>query len=659
MYAAHKMDLVRNVALATLLGIGFATPTGIWHIQTAYGEETVVSADVVDRVNAGAVPDSQKPLKDETVLAYADATGTIYDTRVKDKLINTSASDKMFDTSMLTDIEPGEGMEYTTSGKNLTWHAAGASMTYEGKTDLPCPVQMSITYMLDGVEVSPDQIAGASGKVTIRFDFQNTSTVTTTVDARTQTVYTPFVVLSGFTLDNDHFSNIQTTNAKAMMGIDSTTITGCVMPGMKENLAINSTSLAIPSYFEVTADTTGFELGTTTTIVMSGLFNGTDTSGINDGNARESLAAMSDAMNALVNGANSLDDGMEQLVKGTTGLEDGLDGLVASTEALPEETAALAEGARALNTGVTQAHSGVLAAADGSSQIALLAQNLQTELQHQATAAHSIDSDFLQPSLTATGNAQAAVQTIGESAEQATETAQLAHAAANDARADLESLSGSLSAEDQAKVDAALASLTDIQEHATSTETNLTTIAEASAMATTGLQDATSRISDASTAVEGESGLARSLDSLAEDSGAGALRTSTEELGESLGQLSSFVGPMQKGMEGLSSGTRTMADEAPALTQGISALKAGGSQLNAGMGKAAEGSSQLANGLQQFNREGVDQLIAAYDDNLGGLADRVKAIVQAGECYDTFSGKDPSMTGSVKFIYETDPITSN
>lgn len=157
------------------------------------------------------------------------------------------------------------------------------------------------------------------------------------------------------------------------------------------------------------------------------------------------------------------------------------------------------------------------------------------------------------------------------------------------------------------------------------------------------------------TAITGDEGLASNLGYLAGETQAGALAVKAKALDEVMGQLARTAGAMQEGAEDLSAGARDLADATPALMKGIAALKAGSSQLSEGTYAAADGSLQLASGLQQFDSEGVDQLVATYDD-LGGLADRMQATVEAGRDYDNFSGIDPSMTGTVKFIYKTDPI---
>ena len=112
----------------------------------------------------------------------------------------------------------------------------------------------------------------------------------------------------------------------------------------------------------------------------------------------------------------------------------------------------------------------------------------------------------------------------------------------------------------------------------------------------------------------------------------------------------------EDGADQLASGLSTLNKSVPALVAGITALQEGSEQLSEGMGKAADGTKKLSEGIQKLNDEGIQKIIDAYNENLAGLSDRLKATVDAGKDYDTFTGKSDDMKGSVKFIYETDAI---
>ena len=60
-----------------------------------------------------------------------------------------------------------------------------------------------------------------------------------------------------------------------------------------------------------------------------------------------------------------------------------------------------------------------------------------------------------------------------------------------------------------------------------------------------------------------------------------------------------------------------------------------------------------------FNDQAVQKIVDAFSGNLGSLADKTKAIVQAGKSYNNFCGITSGTEGHVKFIYETDAINKD
>ena len=105
----------------------------------------------------------------------ADPDGTPNEVIVSDWLKNHSGAATLEDVSDLKDIENVKGDETFTQGADgaLTWQADGNDIYYQGTTDKELPIDMKMTYYLDGKEISPEDLAGKSGKVTIRMDYTN------------------------------------------------------------------------------------------------------------------------------------------------------------------------------------------------------------------------------------------------------------------------------------------------------------------------------------------------------------------------------------------------------------------------------------------------------------------------------------------------------
>ena len=114
-------------------------------------------------------------------------------------LLYTSGANSINDISELDGIENVKGDEaYTMNPNNMrVWDAKGNDIYYQGTTQKALPVDVSISYQLDGKPISAEDLAGKSGRVTIRFSYQNNQKETIEIDGKKETVYVPFVMLTG------------------------------------------------------------------------------------------------------------------------------------------------------------------------------------------------------------------------------------------------------------------------------------------------------------------------------------------------------------------------------------------------------------------------------------------------------------------------------
>ena len=102
---------------------------------------------------------------------------------------------------------------------------------------------MKFTYYLDGKEIKPDDLAGKSGKLKIKVDYTNNTKTTVDVNGKKETMYTPFVLMTGMILPQDTFSNVKIDNGKVISDGSRNIVVGFGMPGLKESLGLNSDSL--------------------------------------------------------------------------------------------------------------------------------------------------------------------------------------------------------------------------------------------------------------------------------------------------------------------------------------------------------------------------------------------------------------------------------
>ena len=330
------------------------------------GEKNEVPAKAV--TTSTKAEEEKEVSKDETVYVLAGADGSVQKVIVSDWIKNALKEDSIADKSALSDIENVKGNEtYTLDGSNMTvWDAEGNDIYYQGSIEKELPVAMTVSYKLDGKSISADELAGKSGKVTIRFDYENRQYETVNIDGKNEKIYVPFGMLTGMLLDSDTFRNVEVSNGKLLNDGDRTAVIGIAFPGLQENLGIDKDKVEIPDYVEITADVTDFELGMTVTIATNEIFNELD-------------AAKIDSADGLTSSLNELTDGMQQLMDGSSALYDGLCTLLDKSGELVDGIEKLANGAKTLKDGADSLDEGAAqlqkGAADLSSGLNTLASN--------------------------------------------------------------------------------------------------------------------------------------------------------------------------------------------------------------------------------------------------------------------------------------------
>lgn len=329
--------------------------------------EDAEAASAENRVRAAG--SAGESVKDETVYVLAGADGGVEKIIVSDWIKNSAGSAAIADRSELTDAENVKGDEtYTMDGGNTrVWDAKGGDIYYQGEIKKELPVGLSVSYLLDGRSISAEELAGKSGKVTIRFDYENRQSETVVIDGKQEKIYVPFAVLTGMLLDNDVFANVEVTNGKLINDGNRTAVAGIAFPGLGENLNLDAEKLEIPDYVEITADVSGFEMANTVTIVTNGVFNGVKTDALEtEGDLTASLGQLSTAMNQLMDGSSQLYDGLCTLLDKSQELIAGIDRLAAGAKELADGAAALDAGAEQLAGGAKELAGGLGTLAAGS-----------------------------------------------------------------------------------------------------------------------------------------------------------------------------------------------------------------------------------------------------------------------------------------------------
>lgn len=359
----YIVRVVAGVLTIALVGTGIGA-TAVFAEKdstavTAEADSTTGSSkdadDIADKLMDSVSLKDNDADKDESVYLISDANGNVNKTIVVDHLKNKDKKDTLEDASNLSDIENVKGKEkFTQSGDKLTWQAGGKDIYYQGTATAEPPVTQKVTYYLDGKEISPEDLAGKSGKVKIRFDYTNTTSYTETVNGEKQTVSVPFAAITGLVL-GDGFENIEVTNGKAEVSDSSSVVLGYALPGLKDSLGIKDGDLDgdvnIPEYMEMTADVENFSMPAAMTFVVNASdyvsTDGIDTSDLDD------------MINDLKDASTQLQDGSKTLAEGTDTLSDGLSTLQSKLGTFASGVGTLQSGLKAYTDGVSTLSGGL------------------------------------------------------------------------------------------------------------------------------------------------------------------------------------------------------------------------------------------------------------------------------------------------------------
>ncbi len=632
-----------------------------------------------------------KTSKSETVHVSVDASGEVKEIKVE-SLVDGPADEPLEDLSTLQDISPKDEEDtFVQNGESLVWTTPDGKVTYEGTSEQAVPVEVKVSYTLDGKTVTPDQLADASGHLVVRFDYKNNSTYECTIGGKQETIHTPFVCMSAALLDSKIFSNVEVTNGRVIEDKGGLAVIGYAMPGLSESLGddVDELDVDIPEYVEFSADVEDLVLDPIYTIVTPELFDSLDSSALDLdlGDIDEGSDALSDAMGKLIEGSGSLGGALGQLADGSSQLGGGMAELKKQLGLLPEGVAALSGGADTLSSGLGVA-AGVSEQLSGGASSIKDATSGAKELVSGAAA--SVDG-----AQTAIGEASGALAGVDGTVSSAATVKDAASAVSGAATAANESLGEAASNLDTAQggiegAQSVLSGLTDeqrealgdalpaLEEQLTTAQTGVSGAREAQTKATDQLQaanEATStlvgvadqldtvsaasstvqgKLADAATAAAGAAqGLAYAqgaLEPLAE--GAQSLSDGASTLADQLGQASG-------GAQTLAEQLSTLSTQAPMIVTGVDVLGTGIDQLSGALSATADGSNQLTEGLRTFDSEGIQELLSSLKDfssSFDGASDRMDALRDAAKAYDTFAGKVEGQDGSVRFIYKTEQI---
>ena len=655
--------------------------------------------------------DSDDADKEETVYVLADADGTANDVTVSTWLKNADGSEGLNDKTNLSDIENVKGYEgYKDNGDGtITWAANGSDIYYQGKSSEKLPVDVKITYKLDGEEIEPSELAGKSGKVTIRFDYTNNTKQTVKAGSKNSEVISPFVMLSGMILPVDKFSNVQVENGKVISEGSNQIVVGYAVPGFKQCLqkGIDDSKIQtaidnidVPDYVEVSADVTDFELAMTMTVAASDLLDSDAEDAIDEVKDKADISDLSSSADKLGSSADQLEEGsgkitngLETLKDGTYSLKNGAETLANGAASLKDYTSQLADGTSkissamdSLDAGITSIKTGSAALNDGAKTLASGAKTLDTSIGTLQTGADTLNSGVkeLQAGFAGDSNSvglSKGASSLASGVKTAYDGSQALAKGASDIKTGVDTLitmmkgmptqvvtqaeanvysqlSGNITSE--AGIDAAMAQIEQalpmgqaaydayVQQEGAYAQLieQYNGLAQAK-----GALNAIDQIGESLTAAITDEKTATQIKSLQD--GAATLDTKMGELSAGLksandgaATLSAGVDKAYTGVKALASGTGDLAAGAKALKNGSKSLSDGAASLSKNMNTLYQGSLTLATGSGELKTAA-----STLDTSAGQIADGAKSLSEGADQLNSGSktldsGADKLVSGS-------------
>lgn len=567
--------------------------------------------------------------KSETVYAVMNGDGSIKSTTVSEHLYSASGLANVTDKTTLTDIQNTESdAEFTQNGEELVWNTNDTDVYYKGNTDKALPIDVKVTYALDGQEAALEDIIGKSGHLTVTVNLKNNETGTVNVNGKDRTIVTPLITAVGVILGGDA-SNVTAEHGMIESAAKSSVAAFVTLPGVKDSLSgllpdeVNSIEDYLQDTVTVEADVEGFTcpqvmVACATSTAALGTSNVFDPSSIND--LTDGINQLNDAMSQLMDGASQLVDGTSQLAGGVLALLDGANTLNNGAAALDDGLGQLTNGLdtlsannAALNAGAQQVADGVLASANKTLKEGGLIDEDMTWSNYEAV----IDNILTMNDKTLAAGRRKIVRTVWEQ-EPSFKDSQLdlaLYLSATKTNHDLEAALKLMQNFDASMLTGALEMVTN---------------------------------ADAKNTAKAE--LKYQVENSQDMADVRALKTS-------LSQIQFFVSSVNQytaGVQTAADGAHSAKDGSAQLAAGTKTLYDGVNTLNTGAGQLNDGAGRLNDGLNQFNEEGISKLTGALDqDQLHGLKTVLDEMTDRLNDYTSFAGAPDDAESSVKFVYKT------
>lgn len=517
-------------------------------------------------VNAAQTPESSE--KEEVVYATLKADGSLDSTYVVNSFSGGEITD-YGDYSAVKMLNTDDPIQQ--QGDEITFSTDEEKVYYQG--DLPdakLPWNISLTYSLDGNEISPEELAGNTGALEIRFQ------VTENPEC-TGSFYEDYALQATFTLDTEQCKSITAPDATiANVGGDKQ-LTYTILPGEGIDTLIS-------------ADVTDFEMNA---VSINGIRLNLSVD-VDDQEIRDKVSELMDAVNQLDDGAAKLSDGSETVKGGTSQVKDGASTLHSGVSQLDQGVVALQSGLETVQQGLDTLNSQSATLTSGSKEFRDALQTMQA-----AVDSISVTNEDLSQLATASGEIREAIDQLYTGATTLQQNLGVAQYKALMAQNGLDV--DSLKAQNASAV-ATIQGYEDLLEQMSGIP-GLSGVVDTYKSQLLGTAEQIKALLNANTAaLQGTESyldeVSAQLPALTE--GLAQLKTQYETFDTAITQLVNALGNMTGNLATLASGIDQLTNRYTELDNGINNYTDGVAQLAAGYSQVMEGVSSLAQGSKEL-----------------------------------------------------------
>lgn len=607
----------------------------------ADSKETGISEQLTEELNevSNLIVHSDTAGKEETVYAILDADGKMETTYVSEWLKNKEGSKTLTDRSELSDIKTVKGdasYEKGTSENEIVWGNDGSDIYYQGTSQKELPIEMNISYELDGKKVVTDELAGADGHLKIHFEYENRMSKVVAIQGEKNLIYQPFFVVSGMMVDNEKVQNVKVDHGKAVNAGDNTVICGMAFPGLAESLGLEDEDVEIPESVTIEADVHDFSLMMTLTMISNNLLSELELDDIQTvDDLKADIKKLTDGMADITDGAKQVDKGADTLKSGGKTLSDGSTELKSGAKELTSGAKKLSTGAADLSKGLTKLTSKNKDLNKGANDLDSGLQELDQSLNNETAKKEMSDlvngSKAFNKGLTDTATGLTKI-TAGYDYEGEKLSALIAGLS--------QYANGLEAAGDQTTagyIRTMLATYQSLYDDVKLAEKGVDSLKDSYGQIDAGIQtaaDSVTKVSD----------------------GTAKLHAGSSKLKSGLKDYTAGVAKAETGAGSLLSGSQKLSNGASDIYRGTVKLSGGFTELLKGMNDLTNGTDALKSGIIKLDKEGIQKLSDIVNKDLETYLGRIRALQDYADEYDSYAGCAKDMECTVRFIYKTDGI---